>query len=345
MKNSINKQQTCLAGRQAAYGLLVVSCMLFVVSLFGCGQMGVSETQSASQGSGTSTGNITGQVRAGGSGLSGAIVAIVGTSTTKTTNATGEYTFTDVTAGVKTLQAIKTGYVTGSVTVEVIVGQTVTPETITLTANTAANDTTAPSSPNITINGGAASTGSTSVTLEVSATDNVGVTGYYVSEETTTPVVSASSWVSVTATTEYSATISFTLSSNNGTKEVSIWFKDGADNRSARVSASIRLAQVFTNIISIDAGDDHTIVLKNDGTVWAWGSNSQGQLGDGTTLDRSTPVQVSTITNVTAISAGLADSIALKNLGTVWAWGNNKNGQLGDGTTTDRYTPVQVPTF
>ena len=75
---------------------------------------------------------------------------------------------------------------------------------------------------------------------------------------------------------------------------------------------------------------------------WAWGNNYYGQLGDGTTTNRNTPVQVSGLTGITAISAGDFNTVALKNDGTVWAWGHNYSGQLGDGTTTDRYTPVQV---
>ncbi|MBI2447249.1 MAG: PKD domain-containing protein, partial [Candidatus Omnitrophica bacterium] len=78
-------------------------------------------------------------------------------------------------------------------------------------------------------------------------------------------------------------------------------------------------------------------------TVWAWGDNSQGQLGDGTNNTyRNTPVQVSGLTNVTGIAGGGRHSLALKSDGTVWAWGRNSHRQLGDVTTTDRNTPVQV---
>jgi hypothetical protein len=78
------------------------------------------------------------------------------------------------------------------------------------------------------------------------------------------------------------------------------------------------------------------------GTVWTWGSNQFGQLGDGTNTNRLTPVQVSGLSNVVAITGGTGHSIALKSDGTVWAWGWNFNGQLGDGTNTNRLTPVQV---
>jgi len=94
--------------------------------------------------------------------------------------------------------------------------------------------------------------------------------------------------------------------------------------------------------IAIAAGSVHTVALMEDGTVRAWGSNSNGQLGDGTTIDSPTPVQVSGLSDVTAIVAGDAFTVALKSNGEVWAWGSNSNGQLGDGTKTDSATPVQA---
>jgi hypothetical protein len=94
---------------------------------------------------------------------------------------------------------------------------------------------------------------------------------------------------------------------------------------------------------TLAAGGNHTVRLKQDGTVWAWGYNGLGQLGDGTTTYRTTPVQVPGLSNVIAIAAGGTHTLALKQDGTVWAWGNNGMGQLGDGTTTYRRSPVQVP--
>ncbi|MBI5299281.1 MAG: RCC1 repeat-containing protein, partial [Deltaproteobacteria bacterium] len=91
--------------------------------------------------------------------------------------------------------------------------------------------------------------------------------------------------------------------------------------------------------------NNHSLALKSDGTVWAWGANDFGQLGDGTTTERHTPVQVSDLSGVTAIAGGSVHSLALKSDGTVWAWGYNSNGQLGDGSTTERDTPVQVSAF
>ncbi len=74
--------------------------------------------------------------------------------------------------------------------------------------------------------------------------------------------------------------------------------------------------------------------------VWGW--NGIGQLGDATTIDRHTPVQVKNLSGVTAVDAGQGHNLALKSDGTVWGWGLNCSGELGDGTTIDRHTPVQV---
>lgn len=94
--------------------------------------------------------------------------------------------------------------------------------------------------------------------------------------------------------------------------------------------------------IAVGPAGNHILALKNDGTVWAWGWNYYGQLGDGTTTNRSTPVQVSNLSDVSQISNGYTHSLALKSDGTVWTWGSNGAGQLGDETRTNRSTPVQV---
>ena len=94
---------------------------------------------------------------------------------------------------------------------------------------------------------------------------------------------------------------------------------------------------------AIAGGFQFALAVLDDGTAWSWGANFQNQLGDGTTIDRHTPVQVSGLTDVTAVSAGSAHGLALKNDNTVWAWGRNNEGQLGDGNSpTAASTPVQV---
>ncbi|MBI4331705.1 MAG: hypothetical protein HY673_10540, partial [Chloroflexi bacterium] len=86
----------------------------------------------------------------------------------------------------------------------------------------------------------------------------------------------------------------------------------------------------------------HSLALKSDGTVRAWGLNDSGQLGNGTTTGSNVPVQVSGLSGAAAIAGGIFHSLALKFDGTVRAWGLNAYGQLGDGTTTDSNIPVQV---
>lgn len=101
-------------------------------------------------------------------------------------------------------------------------------------------------------------------------------------------------------------------------------------------------------IKAIAAGDYHTLAVTEDGEVWAWGSNTYGQLGVGTgitgTEDSSIPVKVSNVSGVVAVAAGVDHSIALKQDGTVWSWGRNTKGQLGNGETTSiNITPRVVP--
>ncbi|HEV8131747.1 MAG TPA: hypothetical protein VGQ81_10875 [Acidobacteriota bacterium] len=100
-----------------------------------------------------------------------------------------------------------------------------------------------------------------------------------------------------------------------------------------------------SGVVAIATGNTHSVALKSDGTVLGWGNNANGQLGDGTTIQRTIPVQVSGLgpaSGVIAIAAGDAHTLALKRDGSVVAFGTNANGQLGDGTTTQRTTPVQV---
>jgi alpha-tubulin suppressor-like RCC1 family protein len=105
----------------------------------------------------------------------------------------------------------------------------------------------------------------------------------------------------------------------------------------------------LTDVIAIAAGSYHSLALKSDGTVWAWGDDNYGQLGDGNSWTSSNlPIQVKDktgtgyLTGMTGISAGENHSLALESNGTVWAWGDNYYGQLGDGSNTESYLPVQV---
>jgi alpha-tubulin suppressor-like RCC1 family protein len=93
---------------------------------------------------------------------------------------------------------------------------------------------------------------------------------------------------------------------------------------------------------SISAGGAHSCSVRNDGSVWCWGANEFGQLGDGTATSAEQPVQVVGVTNAVAVGAGELFSCALDDMGQVFCWGNNSAGQLGDGTNSDSRTAVAV---
>ncbi len=98
----------------------------------------------------------------------------------------------------------------------------------------------------------------------------------------------------------------------------------------------------LTGVRAIAAGDAYSLALLSNGTVKAWGFNNDGELGDGSNIDRNTPVTVTGLTGVRAIAAGGFHGLALLSNGTVKAWGSNNGGQLGDGSNTNRNTPVRV---
>ena len=101
-------------------------------------------------------------------------------------------------------------------------------------------------------------------------------------------------------------------------------------------------AASLSGVDAIAAGLHHSVALKTDGTVWSWGDNEFGELGNGTTTESNIPVQVTGIAGVGSLAARGDFTLALKKDGTVWAWGRNSQGELGDGTTIDRLTPVKV---
>ncbi len=98
----------------------------------------------------------------------------------------------------------------------------------------------------------------------------------------------------------------------------------------------------YPGVTAAKAGYVHSCFIKSDGSLWTMGSNSYGQLGDGTMTSRSTPVQVAT--NVAAIASGQYHTVFLKTDGTLWAMGDNTYGQLGDKSNFTRLTPVQIAT-
>lgn len=100
----------------------------------------------------------------------------------------------------------------------------------------------------------------------------------------------------------------------------------------------------LTKIVEISTGSSHSLAIKADGTLWAWGCNQYGQLGDGTQFDRTIPVQIGNDSDWYKIAAGTYHSLAIKKDGTLWAWGYNSIGQLGDGTGINKLKPIKIST-
>jgi len=118
------------------------------------------------------------------------------------------------------------------------------------------------------------------------------------------------------------------------------------------VTGGVRLTPVevtgLTGVTKISAGGGFSLALRSDGTVWAWGLGSDGELGNGTTANSPIPVRITGLAHVTGISAGFGGAaLATRTNGitvltSVWAWGANDSGQLGDGTFTSHLTPERV---
>ncbi len=99
---------------------------------------------------------------------------------------------------------------------------------------------------------------------------------------------------------------------------------------------------ILTGAVAIGVGEKHSCAVKSDGSVWCWGHNNEGQLGDGTTTNSLVPVSVSSLSGAVGVSGGVEHSCAATSGGAVWCWGGNDKGQLGDGTTIDSLVVVQV---
>jgi len=98
--------------------------------------------------------------------------------------------------------------------------------------------------------------------------------------------------------------------------------------------------KIMDDVAGASAGANHSMVIKRDGSLWAWGRNEYGCLGDGTTTPRIEPVHI--MDDVSYVSAGSFRTMAIKKDGSLWAWGENEYGQLGDGTKTNRASPVKI---
>ena len=118
---------------------------------------------------------------------------------------------------------------------------------------------------------------------------------------------------------------------------------DKAGNKKQSNTIDVVLSKQFQKI---STGSQYNLAIDNEGNIWSWGYNYHGQLGDGTKVDKISPVQITTETKFKEVSAGNGydHSLAIDEEGNIWSWGCNKKGQLGDGTTTDSYNPKKITT-
>jgi alpha-tubulin suppressor-like RCC1 family protein len=161
----------------------------------------------------------------------------------------------------------------------------------------------------------------------------------------TTRVVQAQMVSTLTSVTAIGAGWSHTLAvKSDGT--VWAWGLNGngqlGDSSTTQRASPVQMGGSIATAVAVTGGQMHSLVLLSGGTVRAAGNNFYGQLGDGGTTQRTSPVTVTGLTNVASIAVGQLSSYARKTDGSVWAWGSNAGGRLGDGTTSDRNSATQA---
>jgi Zn-dependent metalloprotease/alpha-tubulin suppressor-like RCC1 family protein len=129
--------------------------------------------------------------------------------------------------------------------------------------------------------------------------------------------------------------IFLSVDSDNGRPELVFYTMYGTVSPEITVDTNVQVAAS-----SVVTDGESTFAIKQDGTLWAWGANEHGQLGDGTTMDRGIPTLI--MKDVTSVVSESCSTFAIKKDGTLWAWGSNGRGVLGDGTTEDRLSPVLI---
>ncbi len=165
--------------------------------------------------------------------------------------------------------------------------------------------------------------------------------GSNISKSTPTQIGTSNNWVGISGGMIHSLALQ-----SDGT--MWSWGYNGegslGDGTTIGKKTPVKIGVSSNDMLVIVSGIFHNMALKSDGTLWAWGLNDYGQLGDGTYLMKNSPIQVSNDHDWIGVAVGSQSSYAIKSNGTLWAWGRNNNGQLGDGTNSDKALPIQIGT-
>ena len=154
-----------------------------------------------------------------------------------------------------------------------------------------------------------------------------------------TTILGGTNWKSVASEGDYTVSIK-----TDGT--LWVWGYNSYNNLGINVTAADRRTPVTTfaggnNWKTCAAGNFHSVAIKTDGTLWAWGQNGGGYLGDGTVINRSTPITTNLGgTNWKTCAASYRNTAAIKTDGTLWVWGTNTYTPLGINSTVTPYSPI-----
>ncbi len=115
---------------------------------------------------------------------------------------------------------------------------------------------------------------------------------------------------------------------------------DSSHDLGIHSSQSILPTKILDKVAAVSAGDYFTLCIREDQSLWAWGYNAWGQLGNGTTIDTTRPVEI--MEDIVSVSAGTDHAVAVKKDHSLWVWGGNTEGQLGNGTSMNSLVPIKV---
>jgi len=300
----------------------------------------VSFTAPADNGGGTITtytatsspGNVTGTLSQAGSGTITVTGLTAGTTYTFTVTATNS---AGTGAASAASNSITTVTVPGAPTIGTATATSGTTATVSFTAPASDGGAT------ITTYTATSSPGGITGTLNQAGSGTITVSGLSAST-TYTFTVTATNTAGTSAASASSNAITMPLAGNiwswgNNTNN---WLAVGSGGNKSNPVQNIANASNWTEISS---GGRASYGIKTDGTLWSWGGNNYGVLGNNSTFSQTSPVQTSLGgTNWRTISGGSQNAVAVKTDGTLWVWGRNNFGTVGDGSTIDRYTPTQT---